>query len=116
MRNYVLYEDGGKVVQSGSARAEDLSAQCPAHLSLLELDVLLLPSDLRKHRVEGGCLIKLEEIEENSQSDYSIKRRMDYPAIEEFADAFYWQSKGDDKKMAAYLARCQAVKEAIPKI
>lgn len=46
---------------------------------------------------------------------YSIKRATAYPALPEFADAFYWLQKGDASKMAAYLAACDAVKAAFPK-
>ncbi len=31
------------------------------------------------------------------------------------ADALYWQSKGDESKMQAYLARCAEVKAQFPK-
>lgn len=43
------------------------------------------------------------------------KRRREYPRLEEFADAFYWQSKGDPAPMAAYLAKVEAIKKKHPK-
>lgn len=50
---------------------------------------------------------------ENTQ--YQRDRKPEYPKWEVFADALYWQSKGDDSKMAAYVAACDAVKAKYPK-
>ena len=47
---------------------------------------------------------------------YQRQRRPEYPGWEVLADALYWQSKGDDSKMAAYVAACDAVKDKYPKI
>ena len=47
--------------------------------------------------------------------DYAALRKAEYPSAAELADALYWQSKGDDKPMQAYLARCEAVKAKFPK-
>lgn len=46
---------------------------------------------------------------------YQEMRRFDYPSIEELGDALYWQSKGDNSKMEAYFAACEAVKLKHPK-
>lgn len=46
---------------------------------------------------------------------WSHKRKLAYPPLEDFADAFLWKQKGDDSKMQAYIAACDAVKLAIPK-
>jgi hypothetical protein len=35
--------------------------------------------------------------------------------LSEFADAMYWASKGDQAKLDAYYAACEAVKIAYPK-
>ena len=42
-------------------------------------------------------------------------RQREYPSAAELGDALYWQAKGDDSKMQAYLARCEAVKLKYPK-
>jgi len=42
--------------------------------------------------------------------NYMELREKEYPPLAEFADALYWQSKGDDSKMVEYLAKCEAVK------
>ena len=43
------------------------------------------------------------------------KRAPEYPSLAEFADAYYWSQKGDDTKMTAYVATCDAVKTKYPK-
>jgi hypothetical protein len=50
------------------------------------------------------------------EQDYQARRRMVYPPQADLADALYWQSKGDNSKLTAYLAAVDAVKELIPKI
>jgi hypothetical protein len=42
-------------------------------------------------------------------------RRAAYPPIEDFADAMYWQTQGDNSRMKDYMAACRAVKLAHPK-
>lgn len=54
------------------------------------------------------------------QQDYDSKlyqrqRKPEYPPLQDLADALYWQSKGDNSKMQAYLAACEAVKQKYPK-
>ena len=47
--------------------------------------------------------------------EYKLKRKIEYPPLQDLADALYWQSKGDSTKMQAYLAACEAVKQKYPK-
>lgn len=47
--------------------------------------------------------------------NYAELRRREYPGPEMLADALYWQANGDDSKMKAYLAACEAVKMKYPK-
>ncbi|MGV6872565.1 hypothetical protein ACUSIJ_07715 [Pseudochelatococcus sp. B33] len=47
--------------------------------------------------------------------DYRAARAKRYPALAEFADAIYWAERGDRSLLDAWLARCDAVKAAIPK-
>jgi hypothetical protein len=54
------------------------------------------------------------------QADYDSKlyqrqRQPEYPPLQDLADALYWQSKGDNSKLQAYLASCEAVKQKYPK-
>jgi len=46
---------------------------------------------------------------------YIAKRVFEYPRLTDLADALYHQSKGDETKMTAYLAKCEAVKQKYPK-
>ena len=47
--------------------------------------------------------------------DYKALRKAEYPPVEQLGDALYWQSRGDNTKMEAYIAACQAVKQKYPK-
>jgi len=38
-----------------------------------------------------------------------------YPSLGDFADAMYWNSKGDSTKLEAYYAACEKVKTDNPK-
>jgi hypothetical protein len=46
---------------------------------------------------------------------YKYKRVKEYPPLTDLADALYHQSKGDETKLTAYLAKCEAVKQKYPK-
>jgi hypothetical protein len=50
-----------------------------------------------------------------SATEYQRQRTPEYPPLADLADALYWQSKGNDIKMAAYLAAVDAVKVKFPK-
>lgn len=44
-----------------------------------------------------------------------IDRARAYPPLADFADALYWQNRGDASKMDAYLQACDTVKKTYPK-
>ena len=46
---------------------------------------------------------------------YKDDRKPLYPPLEDFADAMYWNSKGDSTKLQAYYAACEKVKTDNPK-
>ena len=46
---------------------------------------------------------------------YQSVRQPLYPSLREFADAMYWNSKGDSSKLEAYYAACEKVKTDNPK-
>ena len=46
---------------------------------------------------------------------YQSVRQPLYPSLGEFADAMYWNSKGDSSKLTAYYAACEKVKTDNPK-
>lgn len=62
--------------------------------------------------------VKIEEAnlkQEYINSKYQRDRQPEYPSLGEFADAMYWSSKGDNTKLDAYYAACEAVKLKYPK-
>ncbi len=46
---------------------------------------------------------------------YKDERQPLYPPLADFADAMYWNSKGDSTKLEAYYAACEKVKTDNPK-
>ena len=46
---------------------------------------------------------------------YQSVRQTLYPSLVDFADAMYWNSKGDSTKLEAYYAACEKVKSDNPK-
>lgn len=52
---------------------------------------------------------------EYERTEYQRLRAPEYPPLTDLADAIYWQQQGDDSKMAAYVAACEAVKAKYPK-
>tara|TARA_Y100000361_G_C10961570_1_gene239092 strand:- start:220 stop:525 length:306 start_codon:yes stop_codon:yes gene_type:complete len=63
---------------------------------------------------------KIDAARATLNSDYAkVKYKDDrkplYPPIEDFADAMYWNSKGDSSLLTAYYAACEKVKTDHPK-
>ncbi len=52
---------------------------------------------------------------EYAKVKYKDDRQPLYPPLEDFADAMYWNSKGDSTKLEAYYAACEKVKIDNPK-
>ena len=52
---------------------------------------------------------------ETAATAYKFARKPFYPPLEDFADAMYWNSKGDSSKLTAYYAACEKVKTDNPK-
>jgi hypothetical protein len=52
---------------------------------------------------------------ELNKLSYQSTRQPLYPSLEDFADAMYWNSKGDSTKLEAYYAACEKVKTDNPK-
>jgi len=53
--------------------------------------------------------------EEAAKVKYRTDRQPLYPSLGDFADAMYWNSKGDSTKLEAYYAACEKVKTDNPK-
>jgi len=63
---------------------------------------------------------KIDAVRITIDSDYAKVKYKDerkplYPLLEDFADAMYWNSKGDSTKLEAYYAACEKVKTDNPK-
>lgn len=52
---------------------------------------------------------------EAAATAYQSVREPLYPSLGDFADAMYWNSKGDSSKLTAYYAACEKVKTDNPK-
>ena len=52
---------------------------------------------------------------EAAATAYQFTRKYLYPPLADFADAMYWNSKGDSSKLTAYYAACEKVKTDNPK-
>ena len=52
---------------------------------------------------------------EYAKVKYKDDRQPLYPSLGDFADAMYWNSKGDSAKLEAYYAACEKVKTDNPK-
>ena len=53
--------------------------------------------------------------QEFNATEYQRLRKPEYPPLADFADATYWQARGDDTKMTAYLAAVDLIKQRYPK-
>ena len=51
---------------------------------------------------------------EAAATAYQSTRQPLYPSLGDFADAMYWNSKGDSSKLTAYYAACEKVKTDNP--
>lgn len=52
---------------------------------------------------------------EYAKVKYKDDRQPLYPPLEDFADAMYWNNKGDSTKLETYYAACEKVKTDNPK-
>ena len=59
--------------------------------------------------------IDLARVELDKLKYKSIRQPL-YPSLGDFADAMYWNSKGDSTKLEAYYAACEKVKLTIPSL
>ena len=68
--------------------------------------------DVQGNKVEINMALVNAWVDPNT---YKYKRAPEYPPLTDLADALYHQSKGDETKLTAYLAKCEAVKQKYPK-
>ena len=71
--------------------------------------------------LEDGTPVTLDQAKvdaarvELDKLNYRDTRRRLYPTLGDFADAMYWNSKGDSSKLTEYYAACEKVKTDNPK-
>ena len=59
---------------------------------------------------------EIENIKARETSEeYRAKRRVEYPDLADFADAYYWEKMGNSSLMDAYLEKVSSVKNKFPK-
>ncbi len=86
-------------------------------------DVVIIDDDSGAYDKDGKITLeqsKIDAARATLDSDYAkVKYKDDrkplYPPLEDFADAMYWNSKGDSSKLTAYYAACEKVKTDNPK-
>ena len=59
-------------------------------------------------------LVDAARVELNKLNNQTVRQPL-YPSLGDFADAMYWNSKGDASKLTAYYAACEKVKTDNPK-
>ena len=65
---------------------------------------------------EKECVDGLKAMQDAfDATQYQRDRSIKYPNLTDFADAMYWNSKGDSSKLTAYYAACEKVKTDNPK-
>ena len=69
----------------------------------ITLDKTALEAEIKKIEAEEAAV------------KYKEDRSLAYPRLGDFADAMYWNSKGDSSKLTAYYAACEKVKTDNPK-
>ena len=97
IRHEAIYNTHGNVVSIIGDRCIDLDG------NLVEINETLVHNETIRLQAE------LQKVK------YKLDRIGEYPPLQDLADALYWQSKGDNSKMEAYVAACEAVKEKYPK-
>jgi hypothetical protein len=96
----------------GLSPANELQVDADGDITNLwwaENNTLAKPTVEEIETAAAECLVEWE------QSQYQRNREPEYPPVADLADALYWQAKGDDSKMTAYLAAVEAVKQKYPK-
>lgn len=79
----------------------------------IEYTVGNIAYDIHNNVVEYDDTLISAEIEANLYKD---QRSLEYPPLTDLADAMYWSSQGDNTKLEAYYAACEAVKQKYPKV
>lgn len=110
---HLYFKPDGKLWIKAKRPDPDLEAQYPNPI-VVEDNFELLIEDLSVE-VEGGMPTARRQktrSEIESELDYKIKRKTEYPPIEDYLDGVV---KSDQAQIDSYIAACQAVKDKYPK-
>jgi len=97
--------------------AEAIAALSPgAEWSLVGDDLATLEWFKGARPSDESITAKAAELQaEFDRTEYQRLRAPEYPPLTDLADAIFWQQQGDESKMEAYVAACEAVKAKYPK-
>lgn len=120
MINFTVVE-GDYLVSFGTAPSEIDLPVLTANQSIL-LDIVHRPTPDAKSGERWNIKTnRWEDVRTQKQKDaakefeISAARYAEYPPLADFADAMYWQSKGDNSKLDAYFNKIDVVKTKFPK-
>lgn len=135
MKHFIIHDANGKILRTGSCPDDHIELQAQAG----EIAIEGVANDI-KHYIANGALVEYpakpdshhewdwskkkwgkpadyaERVAKENSDAWNASRSGSYPPLTDLADALYWQSKGDNTKMADYLAKCEAVKAVFPKV
>lgn len=103
--SYFITDDTGLIIKSGYCQEETLDMNTEGHANV---HIGVAPHG--RYRYVNGEFISAE-----LPPDYRQLRQLEYPPMQDLADALYWQAQGDNSKMTQYLAKCAGVKAQYPK-
>lgn len=66
-------------------------------------------------KVEMPSDAAIEEVLKADPTAYKEKRRLQYPSLKQFADAYVHEKNGNSEPMKKYLDKCNEVKKRFPK-
>ena len=87
-------------------------------------DVSMIDDSLGAYKADGTKITIVQSEVDKARAEidtetaaiaYQSVRQPLYPSLGDFADAMYWNSKGDSTKLEAYYAACEKVKTDTPK-
>lgn len=112
---YVVLDDASRIVGSGEAtNPVDFEVARKRHGTAFEQ----VPEDMK---VEHGAKYDRKTKKVTAPPDPpkpvglelppEVKKRLDLPSLDEFADAYYWERRGDPKPMEEYLRKRDVVEQ-----
>ena len=87
-------------------------------------DVTFISDDKGAYKADGTKVTLVQSAIDSARATlnseaaaiaYQSTREPLYPSLGDFADAMYWNSKGDSSKLTAYYTACEKVKTDNPK-